>query len=603
MTALPLDEIRRWTKELAETSPVLWRTLRSSRDADTARRRLTLRLAELEVAHDLASQSTHHLDAILARDARRVLHNLVSPRCIRVARFDAVALLHDVARERFDRLPDDLRAGFFDEFVHLFRAVERRCRIYRGRSLPAFLRMEGREAAVERSRDLDVMAEVVHDALARYPSGLDPDAVERRKRNRRRIRTVLGGSAEEWKDWRWHLRHVARSAEALEAMVRLDDEERAAILEALRHRLPFGVTPYYASLMDEEPGGERDRAIRAQVLPPMSYVKGVAATKGKGPRAMDFMREGDTSPMTLVTRRYPMICILKPYNTCPQICVYCQRNWEIDQAMAPGALAADEDIDRAIEWIGRTTSLREVLVTGGDPLALGNNRLGRILERVAAIPHVERIRVGSRMLVTAPFRIDAGLCRLLASLHEPPRREVCVVTHVEHVYEITPEFVDAVQAIRRLGISVYNQLVFTTSNSRRFEAVAVRRLLRLAGVDPYYTFCTKGKDETREYRVPIARIQQEAKEEARLFPGMVRTDEAVFNLPRLGKNYLLRAQHHDVISFRPDGRRVYEFHPWEKKIRPGETFVFDDESIEVFLARLAERGEDPADYSSIWYYY
>ena len=67
--------------------------------------------------------------------------------------------------------------------------------------------------------------------------------------------------------------------------------------------------------------------------------------------------------------------------------------------------------------------------------------------------------------------------------------------------------------------------------------------------------------------------------------------------------FLLRAQHHDVISFRPDGRRVYEFPPWEKKIRPGETFVFDDESIEVFLARLAERGEDPADYSSIWYYY
>ena len=86
-------------------------------------------------------------------------------------------------------------------------------------------------------------------------------------------------------------------------------------------------------------------------------------------------------------------------------------------------------------------------------------------------------------------------------------------------------------------------------------------------------------------------------------PGSVRTDEIVFNVPRLGKNYLRASQHHDVISILPDGRRVYEFHPWEKNIVPQETYVGEDIPILDYLNRLAEIGEDPADYHTIWYYF
>nr|WP_320009654.1 hypothetical protein [uncultured Desulfobulbus sp.] len=94
----------------------------------------------------------------------------------------------------------------------------------------------------------------------------------------------------------------------------------------------------------------------------------------------------------------------------------------------------------------------------------------------------------------------------------------------------------AVQRFRLFGISVYNQMAFTYYNSRKFEAATLRQKLRLIGVPPYYTFNTKGKEETNDYRVPIVRLLQEQQEEARIFPGTVRTDEIVFNVPRLGKN-------------------------------------------------------------------
>ena len=199
-------------------------------------------------------------------------------------------------------------------------------------------------------------------------------------------------------------------------------------------------------------------------------------------------------------------------------------------------------------------------------------------------------------------RVTPALAELLGRYREPGRRDVAVVTHVEHVYEITPELVDAVDRLRRQGIGVYNQHVYTYFVSRRFEAAALRLLLRRCGIDPYYTFAPKGKDETRDYRVPLARILQERKEEARLLPGSRRTDEPVYNVPGLGKNYLRAAQHHDLVSILPDGSRVYEFHPWEKNVMPCDSYAGADVPILEYLRRLEADGEAPADYASIWYY-
>jgi lysine 2,3-aminomutase len=226
-----------------------------------------------------------------------------------------------------------------------------------------------------------------------------------------------------------------------------------------------------------------------------------------------------------------------------------------------------------------------------------------ILDRLAAIPHVEMIRIGTRTPVTMPMRITPALASRLGGLRAPGRREVCVITHVEHVSEVTPELVLAVDRLRRQGIAVYNQLVFSFYVSRRFECAALRMLLRRCGIDPYYTFMTKGKEETALYRVPLARLLQEQKEEARLLPGTRRTDEAVYNVPGLGKSYVRASQHRDLLAIAPDGSRVYDFHPWEKGITARDHYVGRDVPILDYLARLEAIGEDPAEYESIWYYY
>ena len=205
--------------------------------------------------------------------------------------------------------------------------------------------------------------------------------------------------------------------------------------------------------------------------------------------------------------------------------------------------------------------------------------------------------------MTLPQRITDSLVRDINHFHNPGKREILIVTHFEHPYEITPQAMEAVQKFRRYGMEVYNQMVYTYYNSKKFEAAALRMKLRLIGVTPYYTFNTKGKEETDDYRVPIPRLLQEQKEEARLLPGSVRTDEIVFNVPKLGKNYLRAVQHHDIISILPNGRRVYEFHPWEKKLSLADTYIYTDVSIYKYLRRLKEDGEDISDYRSIWYYY
>jgi lysine 2,3-aminomutase len=355
--------------------------------------------------------------------------------------------------------------------------------------------------------------------------------------------------------------------------------------------------------MDYEYGTRRDAAVRAQVIPSPNYVLTLKNMQESSSESMDFMLERDTSPIYGITRRYPGIVILKPVLTCPQICVYCQRNWEIKDVRAADVAVGKKKMDAALKWIETTPEIREVLITGGDPFILNDAKIIYLLEKLAAMKHVERIRLGTRTFVTLPQRITDDLVQNISRFHVPGKREIIVVTHFEHPYEITPEAMNSVQKFRRQGMDVYNQLVYTFYNSRKFEAAFLRHKLRLIGVTPYYTFNTKGKEETKDYRVPIARLLQEQKEESRLMPGTVRTDEIVFNVPRLGKNYLRAWQHHDMISILPNGCRVYEFHPWEKKLELADTYLHTDVSIYDYLERLAAIGENRRDYRTIWYYY
>ena len=542
------------------------------------------------------------LEWVTIRDAVRVCITLISLRSENLSGFSFLGYIDDLLHKESLEGMEKPSPGFFAELEHLLKGVMGKTGIYPN-AVPAFLKHEGRKAAKLRSAELSGIAGKAQKYMARYPSGLDKDVVRRRSRNVMRILNHFGSTGLEWGDWRWHLRHIIKDADTLRTLVKLSDDEYEAVRMAIDNDIPFGITPYYLSLMDRDPNGRNDTGIRTQVIPDLQSIEKTKEIRGCPDASMDFMLERDTSPIDAVTRRYPMIVILKPIMACPQICVYCQRNWEIEETRASNVGVSKEKLEEALQWIDKTKEINEVLITGGDPLLLADRFLEKLMFRLSRMKHVERVRIGTRIPVTLPQRITDSLVRKINRFHSPGKREVCIVTHFEHPYEITPQAMDAVQRFRRYGIGVSNQLVYTFYNSRKFEASFLRHQLRLIGVSPYYTFNTKGKEETEAFRVPIARLLQEQKEEARLLPGTCRTDEIVFNVPRLGKNYLRAAQHRDVVSITPDGSRIYEFHPWDKKLALSNTYVYKDVSIYGYLKRLKKAGESLSDYKTIWYYY
>jgi lysine 2,3-aminomutase len=585
-----------------DIAPALKEILISSESVDIKRSKIRRFLADVHAATFSDDHTVPPLEWILARDTIRIFRTLIWPRSEILAGHNFLKYLDDLLHAESFRDIEKPSPDFFAELDHLLKGIMGKTGIYPEKA-PAFTRHEGRRAARLRSADLSRMSKTVQQYLDKYPCGLDHETIRRRNTNKARILEYFGAEKPDWEDWKWHTRHIIRDVKTLGALIKLTDEEYQAVKFARENKIPFGITPYYLSLMDYKAGREKDYAVRAQVIPTLSYVKNMKALRDTREPSMDFMLERDTSPIEGITRRYPMIVILKPILTCPQICVYCQRNWEIEDVYSPNAALSNEKMEKAIQWIADTPEIKEVLITGGDPLLLSNPRIEKILARLSHIGHVERIRIGTRIPVTLPQRVTDSLVDVINRFHNPGKREIAVVTHFEHTYEITPQAMEAVQKFRRSGMEVYNQLVYTTYNSRKFEAAALRLKLRLIGVAPYYTFNTKGKEETDDYRVPIPRLLQEQQEEARLLPGSARTDEIVFNVPKLGKNYLRAMQHRDFISVLPDGRRVYEFHPWEKKLHLADTYIYTDVSIYNYLKRLKSLGEDTSQYRTIWYYY
>lgn len=589
---------RMWTG-----NPTIYNLLRESENHKAARNHLHSYFSEsLRILYHRSAKMLP-LEFYIQFNCITTFRRIISFRSERVTKFSIIETLWNLAHEKYDDLTHTLTDGFLEHIYHLFLGLQGKSGIYDDLEFPQFLNLKGREAAEVRSQDLDALAQKANSYMERYPSGLNLEVQKIREQNKRRILDHFKASEQDWDDYHWHLRHIIRNDATLKKLIDLTKEEIRAIQKANAAQIPFGITPYYVSLMDKKAHRKYDHAVRAQVIPPENYVDYMTDHKGQIEYSSDFMLERDTSPVDLVTRRYPNIAILKPYNTCSQICVYCQRNWEIDDVLSPKAMADKATLEHAYQWFREHPMVDEVLVTGGDPLVMGDGRIDSILSTLAEMDHIERIRIGSRTPVVLPQRVTDALVEMIARYHEPGRREVALVTHFEHTYEVTPDAMQAIQKFKQKGISVYNQAVFTMENSRRFELVALRKALRLIGVDSYYTFNTKGKEETKNYRVPIARLQQEVKEEARLVPGMVRSDEPVYNVPRLGKNYIRAQQHHSLLTILPDGRPVYEFHPWEKNLSLVDTYVDTDVSIYEYLQELERRGEDIEEYKTIWYYF
>lgn len=538
----------------------------------------------------------HTIEKNNAQECIKVLKNVIRTENERLTQFSALQALINLAKNKKEALYH-VDAGFLCEFINLFKGINGKS----GKTDDVFiLPSDSTEASFIRSEKLDSYAKKMNEYLSRYKSGLEPGNIAKQKALKQKILNYFHATESDWSNYQWHLENVIREKQTLSLLIPLEDNELEGLRVAEENQIPFEITPYYLSLFNINGRAKDDQAIRAQVLPSKKYCLNVVENRRKH-IDMDFMGEKSTNPIEGITRRYPQIVILKPVNVCPQICVYCQRNWELEPSTQ--MKIKDEDMNNAIEWIHNNEYISEVLVTGGDPFILPDNIIDDMLKRLAAIEHIKRIRIGTRTLVTLPFRITEALVDILKRYHELGKREICVVTHFEHTSEITPDAIDSIKKIRNAGMSIYNQQVFTYYTSLKYQTAALRKALKISGVDPYYTFNTKGKEETIDFRVPIARIQQERKEEARFLPGLVRTDEPVFNVPMLGKSHLRAWQAHEIVMILGSGQRVYRFFPWESSVTLVDVFHYADVSIYDYLKRLDDDGQDIGEYKTIWYYF
>ncbi len=603
-------------EELRSENPEIFRLLKESKDSKEAKQRLFKFSKDLEWKYRAGEEELHKLDYATALEAIKVFNNFISPRNEKIAGFSTLDYLWSLTKDN-QEITEEISEGFLEEFIHLFKAIKGNADISSGWLRPLlerdgveiidFTKIEGRDAGIARSNYLDKLYEKVHNFIDRYPSGCNDEMIKEREENRQKILDYFRATLDNWNDYKWHLKHIFQDKEDIEdlkKLIPLTEEDVEAIEIAIENKIPFGITPYYLSLFDFSRSDRKyDYQVRSQVIPPIHYVTLMKEHRKEKSYYFDFMGEHDTSPEELITRRYPMISILKAYDTCPQICVYCQRNWEITGPMKAEGMPSKESMDRALQWFGQHSAMTDVLVTGGDPLALDDEKIKYIMDRLCQMEHVVNIRWGTRTPVTVPMRITDRLAKLIGNYIEPGKRNVCIVTHIESPSEVTPELAEAVMKFRRQGIYVYNQLVYTLETSRRFQNVAARIAMKKAGVDPYYTFYPKGKEEHKDYLVPVARLWQERKEEARLIPGIFRTDEPVFNVPRLGKNHVRAWQDRELIALNKEGRRIYLWHPWEKGIALVEPYVYKDLPIYRYLQELKTRGENIEEYKSIWYYY
>ncbi|MGH0030591.1 MAG: KamA family radical SAM protein [Myxococcota bacterium] len=291
----------------------------------------------------------------------------------------------------------------------------------------------------------------------------------------------------DWGDWTWQMRHRVRDVAGLRAFLEPTAEEVAGI-ERLAERFHFVITPYYASLMDP---ADPACPIRRQVVPHQAELADPAGLA-------DPLDEVAHSPVKNVIRVYPDRIAFCVNNECALYCRYCLRKRMVGE---PDWAMKKRELTEALDWIRATPAIRDVLLTGGDPLVFSDDRLGWLLSELRAIPHVEIVRLGTRLPVTLPFRVTDDLCRLLAD-HHP----VWLNTHFNHPKELTPEAAEACDRLTRAGVPVGNQSVLLKgiNDDPATMKALVEGLVRLR-VRPYYCYQAQLLEGTAHFRVPIER--------------------------------------------------------------------------------------------------
>ena len=293
---------------------------------------------------------------------------------------------------------------------------------------------------------------------------------------------------EQWNDWKWQVKNRIETLEELNKYIKLTEEEQEGVRKSLQ-TLRMAITPYYLSLID--PNDPND-PVRRQAIPTEAETHISAAD------LQDPLHEDEDSPTPGLTHRYPDRVLLLITDMCSMYCRHCTRRRFAGQNDCE---SPSERIQKAIDYIAKTPTVRDVLLSGGDALMVNDEMLESIIQRLRAIPHVEIIRIGSRTPVVCPQRITDNLVNMLKKYHP-----IWLNTHFNHPNEMTPDASVALAKLANAGIPLGNQTVLLRGVNDCVHVM--KRLVHLLvknRVRPYYIYQCDLSMGLEHFRTPVSK--------------------------------------------------------------------------------------------------
>jgi lysine 2,3-aminomutase len=292
---------------------------------------------------------------------------------------------------------------------------------------------------------------------------------------------------EKWNNWRWQLSNRINTVEEFEKVISLTDIEREAL--SAQNLFRVDITPYFLSLINPD---DPDDPVRKQVVPTSAEMVPFTAMME------DSLAEDRHSPVPGLVHRYPDRVLMLVTTQCATYCRYCTRSRIVGD---PSATFSRAEFEMQIEYLKRTPQVRDVLLSGGDPLVLAPRILEEILSRLREIPHIEIVRIGSRVPVFLPMRVTDDLCDMLQKYHP-----LWLNIHVNHSNEITAELAEAADKLTRAGIPLGNQSVLLAgvNDNVHIQRQLVHDLVRIR-VRPYYLYQCDLVEGAGHFRTPVAK--------------------------------------------------------------------------------------------------
>jgi len=293
-------------------------------------------------------------------------------------------------------------------------------------------------------------------------------------------------SDSDWHSWIWQQQQRVKNMQQLEKVIKVTDEERMAF-EKSNEMFHMGITPYYATLMDPD---DANCPVRLQSVPKAGELTILPED------LEDPLAEERDMPVPGVTHRYPDRVLFYTTHNCPVYCRHCTRKRKVSDPSTSAQLA---QLEGGLKYIEGNKAIRDVIISGGDPLSLSDDRLEWIISRLRACDHIETIRLGSRNLVTLPFRITDAFVNMLRKYHP-----IHINTHFNHPKECTREAYDTAAKLADAGCTLGNQAVLLKGVNDKPEIFKelVHKLM-LMRIRPYYIYQCDLSQGISHFRTPV----------------------------------------------------------------------------------------------------